>query len=443
MTRTGLNRRQFLLGAGGAALALPFFEANVANADGKPLPKRLVIFFHEGGTLVDEWRPSGSEANFQLSNILSPLEPHKQKLVVVAGLWNQARWLSPTWENHTGSKGSMLTGSTAMSEGVQYCWPNAASVDRVLASRLPITPKKTIDICVGPNHTDYEGVFSFTGPNAPVTSRFNNPADLYQNLLGSVQPESPAVAALRARRLSVLDAVQENFALFRKKLGSADRARLDQHAQFVRDLELSLGTSAAMGCQAPAAPAKVDPLDHEAALDQHGKLLALALACDLTRVATVYPQDQQASAPGGIAIPGGVWHNFLHNTPADAAALDTRRQVFRWHYKLLAKLLAVLDAVPEGGGTLLDNTLVLAISEFGSGSFHDGMQEKQNPHRGLPVVLAGGLGGALKTGRFLDYQAKRNHNDLLITLLHLFGYDDKTFGRPELCAGPLAEITGA
>jgi hypothetical protein len=445
MSKTSLSRRRFLLGAGGAALALPLLEGELGNARAAEIPKRVVFFMHEAGTLPTEWRPTTNSGSLQLSNILSPLEPYKKDLVTVGGLWNAALWTyKGSWDNHSGAKGTLLTGKDGPGgplDGNGNAYGSGISVDRVLADRMPKTARKTLDIVAGHNNTGYQGVFSLTGPNQPVTSRFNDPAKLYADLVGLVPKNDNTAAKTNARRASILDAVRENFASYRKQLGGEDRARLDAHAEYVRAIEQRLNVGVAAGCVAPTAPPAINyNTDHEGALKQHVDLLAMALSCDITRVVTLFPQTQQANNPGGISIPGGNWHNFLHGPAGSAEVTATRRSVFRWHYQLLAHLLKKLKETPEGNGSLLDNTLVVAMSEFGTGSTHD-WDQKNSPTRGLPVVLAGSLGGKIKTGRHVE-QLGRSHNDLLVTLLQLFGHQDTTFGNPAFCTGPIKELLG-
>lgn len=155
----------------------------------------------------------------------------------------------------------------------------------------------------------------------------------------------------------------------------------------------------------------------------------LALSCDLTRVVTIQYTNYHGPTFDwlGLGLTGN-WHERVHmhggNNP------DGMARAFQWYSQEVAFLLAQLDSVSEGTGTLLDHTLVLWLSEFGDGGAHD--------TRNLPVLLAGGLGGRLKTGRHLAF-ANRSHNDLHTTILNLFGGTDTTFGHPgaEFNKGPL------
>ena len=436
----GLGRRRFLLGAGGAALALPFLESmRPARAAPGDYPQRLVIFYHDAGTLVDEWRPSGVGSSFELSPILSPLEPFKDKLVVLSGLKNDVRELCTGSNGHVAPKTTLLTAAPFFGGQTGQAWADGPSIDQLIADRMgPVTAKKTVDVWAGSNYGGYEGVISFSGPDAPVSSATNDPVALFQDLFaGFDDSDTDAQEKQRARQVAILDAVQDNFGSYRKGLSGADRIRLDAHAAYVAELEERVKNAGLVGCTVPPEPGPVDGAAHDQMLDALGGLVAYSLACDITRVSTIYAGTQQNSQFDwtGATIPGGDWHGMVHGGPGEDGSQDreTRRTVFRWHMDALARLLQQMDDVKEGpdGESVLDHSLVLALSEFGNGAAHATNE--------LPVVLAGGLSGAVKTGQHLVFQ-DRNHSDLLLTLLRLFGHDDPTFGVPDFCTGPLSGV---
>lgn len=434
-----LSRRNLLRGAGGA-LTLPFLEglqrANAAPGD-KPL--RLVVFFHEAGIMPGEFVPTQTGTDYELTPMLEPLAAHRDKMVVVSGLTNLAADHEQS-TTHISTKVSVLTGASGYPGPGEEHWANGPSIDQILADRLPITPRKTIDILVGEKEVWYEGVVTFAGPNLPVTTRFNDPTEMFNQLFGDFTPGgSPEQSQLVAERLSVLDAVRGNFASYRRKLSGADRERLDAHESYIRDIEQRLQADVASGCVAPEPPPMVDFVnDVEPAFRAHVDVLVQALACDISRVAVVYPHTQQIGRFGDLEVPGGTWHLFLHTGDGDVVSDQPalRRQIFQWHYHQLAYLLQRMDEVDDGDGTLLDNSLVLSISDYGNGALHDyGWGES------IPVILAGGLGGALTTGRHVSYP-EHTTNDLHTSILNLFGFDDTSFGESQYCTGPLAGLAG-
>jgi hypothetical protein len=211
----------------------------------------------------------------------------------------------------------------------------------------------------------------------------------------------------------------------------------------VRALEGRLASGAIAGCapHAQQLPAGYDfrsnANDYVSAPAQIDNLV-LALACDLTRVGTLQFTDYHAPTfPWlDIDVPGAWsnWHDMVHSGQSDPASRATMVAAQQWYAAQFAYLLERMDAVVEAdGNTLLDNSLVLWISEFGNGGAHD--------TRNLPVVLAGGLGGRVRTGRHLDMSG-RTTGDLFTTLLQLYGYDDASFGLQRRANGD-ALVTGA
>lgn len=439
-----IQRRKFLAGLGAASLSLPFlpYMQRIAGAAPSTSPIRLIVFFHEAGTLVDEWKPG---AGFNLTGavpaseaLLGPLEPFKDKLVVLSGLATPTAELPTNLSGHGRSKVGLLTGEGVVG-GAMEGWSNGPSVEQVYAERLgPVTPKRSVDVQIGETQVTTDTIISFSAADQPVTSREADPKALYDTLFsGLSSPTDPNAQNKLQRDLAVLGAAQENFQTFRERLGGSDRQRLDAHSGYLKDIEDRLKTngSGGAGCQKPTLPGSVDLGNHDTTGKLFADLVTMALACDLTRVATIaFNTTSNYQFPWtGVSIPYagttyGNWHDYIHD-PVENQPLSDRqvkRAILRWHMEQLAYLLNALDSIPEGNGTLLDNTLVLSLSDHGDAAYHYTWD--------LPVILAGGAGGALKTGRHLDVPGTSN-NDLLVSILNILGYDDKTFGRSEYCSG--------
>jgi hypothetical protein len=160
-------------------------------------------------------------------------------------------------------------------------------------------------------------------------------------------------------------------------------------------------------------------------------LMVSAMACDLTRVGSI----QVSNAKNHIRYPWleslGDGHSLSHAGPSNDEARTELELRGNWLAQQFSYLLDRLDALPEGDGTMLDNTVVLWGNELAQGNIHSQVS--------MPFVLAGSAGGALKTGRHIQY-ANRPHNDLLVTLLNAFGLEDTTFGDERFCTGPLSEL---
>jgi len=439
MRHPDFTRRNFLRGAGGVALALPFLESiGPARAGGEATPLRYLQFMHVQGTLVNEWAPSGPEGAMVLSNILSPLETVRDQIVVVSGCDN------PSASDYQ-SNGHISSGRTLFT-----CAPNSGnanladgpSIDQVIAERMAApTPHRSLQFGVGgPFVQEYQALYA--GPQDPVPVD-GDPRVVFDQLFSDLEND-PASAPttmqrIRARRSSVLDTVLDQFDGTMARASAADRQTLERHADKIRELEIQLANEgeAGVGCGVPTLnlPPGYEPND--AAQDNSSSrafidLMVMAMACDMTRVGTLqYTNYHGPHYPWlGVDVPGSYseWHAMVHDIP-NLANLDAPRAVFRWYMEEYAYLLEQLAATPDGDGTLLDHMLVMAASEISDGASHATW--------GLPIVLAGELDGRLQTGRHVNLGGART-GELFVTFLNWFGADDTVFGNPIHCDGPVS-----
>jgi len=200
----------------------------------------------------------------------------------------------------------------------------------------------------------------------------------------------------------------------------------------VRDVERRLDILPPVtGCFAPQQPPELDQ-DSETTMQQiaalQTDLLSVAFGCDLVRVASLQFSD-------GINTIRFPWvgsmmegHALSHSGDGDPAARQQLILRHRWYVEQIARLLDRLAATPEGDGSVLDNTLIVWGSEIGTGNSHS--------HENIPFLLAGGAGGAVKPGRYLDFGG-RSHIDLLVSVLNAMGIESETFGHPDFVRGPL------
>jgi hypothetical protein len=433
-----LDRRSLLRGAGGVALGLPFLEG---AASAQAVPLRLLVFVHGQGTVLSRWKPTQVGTSFDLPMLLQPLAAHQSKLNVWSGIHNDVRKMM-------GGNGHNAPGRSLMSANVFSVPTNersasaGPSMEQVLATRIQgPTPFRTIDLRIGGGVGEYQ--MFFAAKDVPISGE-SDPRAAFTRLTRDLPAAGPApvpspAARLRANRGAVLGSVNESFRRVIAAAGAEDRIRLQQHATRIDELEKSLAANPtppaqSRGCRRtdPMLPATYKPFDGtQENLGSRAQIqnAVLALSCDLTRVVTVQYTNYDGPTFDWLGLNlGSGWHGRVHMHGGDNP--EGMARAFQWYSQEFAYLLAQLDSVNEGTGTLLDNTLVLWLSEFGDGGAHD--------TRNLPVVLAGGLGGRLKTGRHLAF-GNRSHNDLFTTILQLFGGTDVTFGHPapELNKGPL------
>ncbi|MDQ3036062.1 MAG: DUF1552 domain-containing protein [Myxococcota bacterium] len=458
-----LSRRQVLRGAG-LTLALPMLESLLPRtARAGTMPPRFVVVTTGQGTLPNRWTPPSIAAEgLELSELLMPLSAHRDELVVVSGVDN----LMPRYHNSNGHNApghtllnAHLCTTSAASDGTLL--PEGArgdvqqgtlcvgpSIDHYLADRIgsPLPLNLSVNgTGMGENRMYYR--VAPERSTEPLGARaearlIDDPVRVFdEHLAGSSGPPTTLRERLRGQRGRVLDSLGSSFSALSGRVSAADRARLEAHAERLTDLEARLGAPSAMTC---ASPELVLPAGYPTAgrsdLQWRAQIdvMVTALACNVTRVATLHDSDYhgpgfdflQTPLPasladaGARALPGGAipdWHAQIHGdsggTPNDNGNLIAG---FTFYATQVAYLLEQMRSVVEpDGSTLLDNTVVLWLSEFGNGGSHSTTN--------LPVVLAGRAGGALRTGRHLQ-RPDRTTGDLYTSILQLFGVDEPTFG---------------
>ena len=478
---TKWTRRAVLSGLAAGVVLSPFVPllAGDAEAQTPGLPKRLIIFFHPNGYGdAAKYFPTGTETSFTLSEILAPLEPHKDNLVIFKGINNPA---GPDSGNnvHIPHMGSILTGtpiqrgtSTPFFEGdYQYGWADSISVDQFLAQKIAAAagapPFPSLDYhCLGNRDVvKTQTRMSYIGPGNPVVPEIDPQAALKRVLTSGGGTGGgtggaggaggtggiDAVARAQSERRSVLDYLKGDLGRVTQRIGTADRARLDGHLTSLRELEARIppppggvdaGTGGAGGtadgggvgratCKSVALPTFAS-LQGPATYRDRGKafidVVVQALACDATRVVGL--QWANTGGAGGVTFSwlGHTEDEHLASHTPDQKVVDTKI----YYMQQLAYLIAELKKVPEGGGTLFDQTMILVLSEHGLGATHD--------NASIPFILAGNAGGAYKTGRYLQYKGVPQ-NQLLVSVCRAMGVVLDTFGSSKYAAGPLAGLS--
>lgn len=442
-----LNRRALLRGAGTIAVALPWLEAMVeqpAAAQTPGMARRFVAVYQPGGTVIDQWTPVGTENAFTLSPILAPLEPIAQKLIVLSGVDMQ----SAVGEQRQSGIVAWLTGTEQAAGG----FAQGPSLDQVVASIIADgRTHKSLELAIRWGTGKSRGAvspinianFADDATFSPIAPRID-PQAIWNAVFGELDPEATPSAAAQRRNRSVLDYLDRRYDLVARRLGVADRARLEAHLLQIRELELTLQQLPSGG--SCSLPDRVDTTGYDPAAglgsDDNGNpvnlptdtaiplvgrfmmdMLVMALACDLTAVGTLQWSDTESKHTfPWLDLPET--HDFYRNgggyRPADCAKIGT------WYSEQHAYLLQKMAAVDMGGHSLLDESILFFGSEIRDPPTH----LKDN----MPFLLAGG--GGLRAGRWLSYGG-RSHNDLLVALLNLFGDPRQSFGDPLHCDEPL------
>ena len=399
--------RRTLLAAGAGALALPLLPSLTKGQEAGAAPLRLILFYHPNGTVPEFFwpTPTDDEHSFDLPKILTPFAEFRDRLLVARGI-DSTVGLDPNNNGgpHQRGIGSLFTGQMLLEgEFTDGCgqaagWANGASIDQVVAAQLgQSTPFSSVEIGVRANMQDVQGRISYIAPGSPLPA-INDPVALYDRLFFRETPLDPNDPDVRT--MTVLDSVKDQVALLEKSVGYEDRMTLERHAAQVRDLERRLGAVSGL-CPDPASPTPMEvdseqtmPLISRAQLD----LLAHALSCDLTRVASV----QYSTGFNQMRYPWvddmGEGHALSHSGDSNDEAWGAFSDRVTWHAGEIAYLMKKLAEIPEGEGTVLDNTVILwgtEITKGNSHSLHD-----------IPYVLLGNAQGRIDSGRFITYDGK-------------------------------------
>ena len=438
---------------------LPFVPLLDAHADTEAPPRRLVFFFNSNGTIRDNWLPTSDDSGLLLSPILSPLEKLKSKLIVVDGLCHRVVLEKGDRSGHSAGMNTVLTGRKVKSIDPEHqplrSLATGISIDQYIAQRIGARTKLSTLECgiVVEPYTSDNAALSYLGelrPILPESSPYVVFDRLFANFAIPTATVNPDAAVRAADRTSVLSLVSKDAERMRSRLPQSDRIKMEAHLDAVRAVEHSLTTGvgeAAHSCVKPELGAPID-IWRNANIPTLAKLqmdlMVMALSCDLTRVGTI--QFGRAGAahrfswlghefntdPTLVATDEAKGFHALAHKEADPAARAKLIRIHTWYAGQLAYFLGRLASIPEAGGSMLDNTIVVWINELGSGSTHS--------HELTPWVIAGNAGGFFKTGQLVSFP-REPHNRLLLTLCHAMGVEDEAFGDPDYCkAGPLTGV---
>ncbi len=436
------SRRRFLQGLGAAGVLLPFLpplsrETEAAPGDG---PRRLVLLFTANGTLHENWKPSGTETDFTLGPILSPLEAYKDRMLVLDGISTSR--LGPG-DGHQKGMGILWTGSQLLSggefpggDGGSAGWGGGISIDQHIANTVGTeTAYKSLEFGVQTGGANIWSRMCYAGSNQPIAPE-DSPSAMFERLFADFDLDATELAKLTARRQSVIDVVKGDLDRLMVDHGSADdRLKVEAHLGSIRAIEQRINSEIPT-CDPPLPPGGLD----EGANDNFPEvarrqmdLLAMSFGCDLTRVASLQLSRSvsQTRFPW-IGVPDA-HHDLSHLGNGDPAMIDKITAINNWYAEQVKYLLDALAAIPEGDGSVLDNTLVVWGNELSRGNSHG--------NEPVPFVLLGGASGALEMGRYLQYDGTA-HNRLLVSLCHAMGMaGQQSFGNIDGGTGGLPGLT--
>jgi hypothetical protein len=434
-----LSRRAFLGGAG-AVLALPFLESLVPRGaraqDAAPL--RFLGYYVPCGMRMQDWTPSAQGAGYDLPPILESLLNVQSKVSVLTGLANRPARPDGAGDHASGT-GAFLTCAHPHKTGGTDI-KNGISLDQRLADALgDATSLRSLQVgidggssagdCDSGYSCAYARNVSWSGPATPLP-KLTDPAIVFDRLFAGFDAQASAEEIARRLRQnsSVLDNMLADAQALSLRLGMRDQQKLDEYMTGVRELELRLSSAAdGPACDPGARPSG------DTTYVEHVKLMSdltvLALQCDVTRFATFMLGNAGSNRSYDfLGVSGG--HHELSHHQGDAAKLSSLTVIDTWEVEQFAYLLERMDAIDEGGESMLDHSVVFYSSEIEDGDSHS--------HFNMPILLAGSGNGAFTPGRHVRFAGEPSVADLFVSILQAFGLPDTTFGDDG--SGPLPDL---
>src|SRR5436190_12808628 len=429
------SRRTFLRGVG-VAMALPWLESipvwgALPAKDGAPgpFPKRFAALFMGNGINSKHWWAKGSGAEMELGKSLEPMAPLKTKMNFITGLFNKH---ATGVGIHPGQTGNILSGASLQRGAVLK---GDISMDQMLANRIgqeTVQPSMVLGCeqpITGYHETNfsmaYSSHISWQSATSPV------PMEVYPSLAFDSLFDNRG----SRRTQSILDRVRDEAARLSRRVSLDDKAKLDEYLTSVREVETRVERMRAAKTTAEeiardrgrsifsmTRPDNGLPEDIREHMRLMCDIIALGFQTDKTRVATLLLCRDLS----------GLFYPFLdvrtaHHPASHDDQSDAYERVSRYYCSQLAQLASRLDAMPEGEGSVLDNCCLMFISSMWSGSKHDSTK--------VPVLLAGGLGGALETGRVPNYLDRgaddRKPSSLYLSLMGRLAVQVDHFGDAE------------
>jgi Protein of unknown function (DUF1552) len=424
VVKKALPRRTFLRGVG-ATVALPLLDAMIpsmtalAQTAAKPV-RRLGFVYIPMGSNIARWTPPGENgALTELSNTLSPLQPVIKYVTVLSNM-----------ELKNAYPGTHATSNAAFLSAAKAKWTESSdyylgtTVDQIAAKQmgqetqlpsleLAMDLMEVVGQCDNGYACVYQNNLSWSSPTTPLPAEAH-PRVVFERLFGDGVSSAERRKALR-KRASLLDWVREDIARLQRQLGPADRTKVSEYIDTVREVERRIGKAEAQALDNPL-PDLDRPVGVPASYAEHAKLMfdlqVLALQGDITRVITFQlARETSNRSYTEIGVPDP--HHPTSHHGGDPDKLAKIAKINQFHVSLFAYFLEKLNSVSEGDGTLLDNSLYLYGSGMGNSNIHD--------HVNLPIIVAGGAAGKVRGGRHLKYAEAAPLANLHLTMLDAVG----------------------
>ena len=446
ITRMHLSRRAVLRGLG-ATVALPLLDCMVpaltaqSRTAAAPI-KRFGVFYVPNGMSMPYWYPKTEGPLDQLPPTLRPLEAFKDRVLICGGLDDESANLVKGGGDHARSAGTFLTCVPfKITAGADVS--NAVSVDQIAAHELSketqlaslelgIESNAMIGSCDGGASCAYTNTIAWRTPTTPLPIE-NDPRAVFERMFGTSGSTDPEVRLARMRRdRSILDLVGAELAGLGRIIGPGDRVKVEEYLEALRDIERRIAMAEDQNTrELPVVDQPVGvPNDYRDHARLMMDLLALAYQTDLTRISTfMLAREVSGRAYPEIGVSDS--HHPLSHHQDEPAKLQRLHQVNEYHLQQFAYLVAKLDALPEGDGTMLDSTLFLYGTGISDSNTHF--------HDDLPIALVGGKNAGIKGGRYIRYPADTPLANLHVSILEKLGVEVEAFGDS---TGKLDRLTG-
>lgn len=432
VTRKSLSRRALLRGMG-AAVALPLLDSMTPALSAAPAPvKRAAFLYTPNGIIMQKWTPAAEGADFEFTPTLQPLEPFRDRLLVLTGLeHHNGEALGDGAGDHARAGASWLTGfHPKKTEGADI--HNAITVDQILAKEigretslpsleLGLEDVRIVGGCDSGYSCAYSNTVSWSSPSTPIPYE-TNPRAVFDRLFGDGETTDAAARAMKSREdRSILDFVLADANRISKTLGASDRGKMSDYLDSVREIERRIQQAERKNAASPALPAIDRPDGIPPTFEEHIQmmfdLMTVAFQADLTRVITLmYSREGGNRTYPQIGVPDA--HHGLSHHQNDPAKMARLALIDHHHVAMLAYFLGKLQGAKDGDGSLLDrSTLVYGCSLSDS---------NRHLHYNLPVLVAGGAN--FRGGRHLRYEKGTPMTNLYVSMLDGLGVHPEAIG---------------
>ena len=439
VTKKHIPRRAFLRGVG-VTVALPLLDSMVPaqtplrQTSASPV-KRFVGIWHPHGAAPGYWSPLQEGSNFDFSFITKPLEPFRDRVVLISGLDLPEAMATTEEPGGDHARGAVLLSgvrprrnavSPSLGVTIDQLIANKYGRDTILSSiQLGVEDIGNFGNCNWGYSCAYTNSISWSSPTEPLPTEVN-PRVAFERLFGDGASPEERLAG-RKQNASILDSVTYEIASFKKDLGAGDRSRLDAYLENIRELERRIKIAMSKTVTEPSGEIPFGlPESKHVHFRLMYDLIALAFEGDITRSATfMLGRDLSGASFPESGFNGG-WHGSSHHgdKPDNIA---NYAKMNRYHVENLAYFVDKLKKIPDGDGTVLDHVLIYKGSNMGNSHRH--------AHEKVPVILVGGIDGTFKGNRHIVFPDNRQRtSNMLLSILHQYGIDRESFGSS---TGPL------